>query len=569
MSVVKPLLPSAVQRAFRLEEDDEEAPDAAALQEFARKGGDVWKFMAVQLTYNSSHGDFASLEETVLRQLFSRFLAFLAWLARELKAEGTSATMEKASPLQVHLHAYLHLAQPFHRRGRDALHVFEFEGVRPHLSPNTTSGKGYMGAVRYGHFYVIVDKVGTLFNSTDFPPFKAYGVEGWWLDNLLKAGKLTRQTYLRVAAQVTVGFQKRLGDCKAAERYLHDQAVRDAVQAESKALESAMLPMKTFGPVEEFVACHDGQPRFRRPVLAIVGGTRLGKSMLAAHTLKRVANKLGLADFLEVTVEDSENMDLADFDRRVHAGVLLDGVGDAMFLKRNREALQGRPKIVKGARSATNVFSYSYSFCGRAVVATFDLSAQNLEELQTDHWLCNRQNVQLLNLQEPAYIEPASLSAAESDVIDSRSDQRKRRSRDQFADFAQSLFQAVLLTCASVLADELADLRRRRAAKRQENRELANQEKALKKRRSRLMQADLQPLAQGAAPGPVVPVAAVALPGGDRGEAIAIDDADLEMRSSEHGVVVDADLEGSGSENKFDWLVSIFWQALQHWWSHC
>ena len=149
--------------------------------------------------------------------------------------------------------------------------------------------------------------------------------------------------------------------------------------------------------------------------------------MLAAHTLKRVANKLGLADFLEVTVEDSENMDLADFDRRVHAGVLLDGVGDAMFLKRNREALQGRPKIVKGARSATNVFSYSYSFCGRAVVATFDLSAQNLEELQTDHWLCNRQNVQLLNLQEPAYIEPASLSAAESDVIDSRSDQRKRR----------------------------------------------------------------------------------------------------------------------------------------------
>ena len=88
------------------------------------------------------------------------------------------------------------------------------------------------------------------FNSTDFPPFKAYGVEGWWLDNLLKAGKLTRQTYLRVAAQVTVGFQKRLGDCTAAERYLHDQAIRDAVQAESKVLESAMLPMKTFGPVE-------------------------------------------------------------------------------------------------------------------------------------------------------------------------------------------------------------------------------------------------------------------------------------------------------------------------------
>ncbi|CAE7213717.1 unnamed protein product, partial [Symbiodinium microadriaticum] len=240
-----------------------------------------------------------------------------------------------------------------------------------------------------------------------------YRFPRWWLDNLLKAGKLTRHTYLRVAAQVTVGFQKRLRDCKAAERYLHDQAFRDAVHAESKALESAMLPVKTVGPVEEFVACHDGQPRFRRPILAIVGGTRLGKSMLAARTLKRVANKLGLADFLESS--------------------------------RNREALQGRPKIVKGAGSATNVFSYSYSFCGRAVV---------------------------------------------------------------------------------VLADELADLRRRRAAKRQENRELANQEKALKKRRSRLMQA------------PLLVLLCLWL-------LLLFQEAIVVKPLREHGVVVDADLEGS------------------------
>ena len=49
-------------------------------------------------------------------------------------------------------------------------------------------------------------------------------------------------------------------------------------------------------------------------------------------------------------------MDLAEFDRRVHAGVILDGVGDALFLKRNREALQGRPKVIKGAKSATKRF---------------------------------------------------------------------------------------------------------------------------------------------------------------------------------------------------------------------
>ena len=125
--------------------------------------------------------------------------------------------------------------------------------------------------------------------------------------------------------------------------------------------------------VQEFIACHDGAARFRRPILAIVGGTRLGKSMLAVDILKRIAGCLNLPSFLEITVEDSEQMDLADFDRGQHAGVILDGVGDAYFLKRNREVLQGRPKIVKGARSATNVYSYKYSFCSRVVVATFDL----------------------------------------------------------------------------------------------------------------------------------------------------------------------------------------------------
>lgn len=196
------------------------------------------------------------------------------------------------------------------------------------------------------------------FDFTNFRPFDAYGVEGWWLDNLLKSGKLSRQAYLSLAARVTVGFQKRLADVKAAERFEKELALEDAIRAETQALEGSKWPMKTFPEIETFV-------------LAIVGGTRLGKSMLANDVLQRLADKLGVASYIEVTVENDDSMDLADFDRRRHSGVLLDGVGDVLFLKRNREALQGRSKAVKGARSATNVYSYSFSFCGRAVVATF------------------------------------------------------------------------------------------------------------------------------------------------------------------------------------------------------
>ena len=77
------------------------------------------------------------------------------------------------------------------------------------------------------HFAACVRLWPPRFHYTTYPPFQAYAVEGWWLDNLLKGGKLTRQTYLTLVAQVTVGFQKRLGDCKATERFLREEVVRD------------------------------------------------------------------------------------------------------------------------------------------------------------------------------------------------------------------------------------------------------------------------------------------------------------------------------------------------------
>lgn len=67
---------------------------------------------------------------------------------------------------------------------------------------------------------------------------------------MLKAGKLSRSTYLSLAARVTVGFQKRLADCRAAERYLEEEALRAAVAADAKALEPALLPMKRFATIE-------------------------------------------------------------------------------------------------------------------------------------------------------------------------------------------------------------------------------------------------------------------------------------------------------------------------------
>ena len=73
------------------------------------------------------------------------------------------------------------------------------------------------------------------------------------------------------------------------------------------------------------------------------------------------------------------------------------------ILERNRETLQGRPKPIKDGRSATMVYSYTYTLCRRGVVATFDLSARNLHLFKTDHWLKDPRNVIQLHLASPAW----------------------------------------------------------------------------------------------------------------------------------------------------------------------
>ena len=73
---------------------------------------------------------------------------------------------------------------------------------------------------------------------------------------------------------------------------------------------------------------------------------------------------------------------------------------DAHILKKNREALQGRAKEAKGAQSATMMYSYTYTLARRAVIATFDLSANHLGALASDHWLQNPLNVIQLHPQE-------------------------------------------------------------------------------------------------------------------------------------------------------------------------
>ena len=155
------------------------------------------------------------------------------------------------------------------------------------------------------------------------------------------------------------------GHCNRARDVLEVQllerriAVKEHVRQQQNllAVTKPLRPRRHFPEVDAFLSTFE-TPQWRRPILAIIGNTGTGKSRLAKCVLGELATKLGVPEFLEVTVEDDDHIDMSDFDVRHHSGVLLDGVGDATFLLKHRELLQGRDKEVKGAKSATVRYAY-------------------------------------------------------------------------------------------------------------------------------------------------------------------------------------------------------------------
>lgn len=242
--------------------------------------------------------------------------------------------------------------------------------------------------------------------SNELLPWQAYLPKKEWLVSLWAQRKLDHDDFERLSAHFREGHAARMQELAAVRRTEMACAVREHIRLEAaRADTTTLLSFRRFAEVDQFLTCFEPKTfLLRRPILVIVGATNLGKSMLAADVLRRVGLMLGLSTYKEVTVEGDDALDLSEFNLAVHAGVLLDGVGDALMLHQHREALQGRAKENRGGRSATMMYAYPFTLCRRAVVATMDLSAANLDFFQKHHWLSDRRNVILLQLQQQAWV---------------------------------------------------------------------------------------------------------------------------------------------------------------------
>ena len=327
-------------------------------------------------------------------------------LSRRYGAKAWAACFERSEHAAGNLHEVYHGHMYFYWSDEVGIHLenldaLSFLQVTPRVDRCVAPSSRFRSAALHGLWYVAVMKAGTVDSTTNFPAWKKYRPLAVWLTGLWDDHKLTHDQFLSLSAAFRSGHAKRKRDVLEAMRDEREIAVQEHVRQEQVALSTSdpLLEFRTFEEVNNFLEMHKKtSTRRRRPMLVILGPTNLGKSLLAAHVLELVGHEHGLSGYAEITVEADETLDFSEFDISKDAGVLLDGVGDSLILKRNREVLQGRPKLCKGGKSSTMMYAYPYTLCRRAVVATLDTSAKNLHLFSTDPWLSDKRNCLVLQL---------------------------------------------------------------------------------------------------------------------------------------------------------------------------
>ena len=327
-----------------------------------------WDFFGKALPDNTSRSE----DVAALWRLWQ------SWETQKVKDLGVllrTSTLERSLhsslPGRVHFHWKVNLEVALDQLGTDG---FDFHGVRPDVRATVVAvrsdtqkarGSNLVEASNRAHFYTWVPKKGSLHTATNFKPWENYRVLGKWLDDLWAEEKLTNDVYDNLACRVRVGYASRKRDVEQVRAAERDKRVDETLVAVDRELEKLRAPFRKFPQV---AAWEDTflNLQFRWKVLVVVADSASGKSSFAENLFERPC---------VVTVEEAENLDLKDFDRDVHDGLVLDNVNSWGQLLRWRAVLQARNAKSKGGQSATNVYSYTQYLFGVPVVATVDLDA--------------------------------------------------------------------------------------------------------------------------------------------------------------------------------------------------
>ena len=377
-----------------------EAPQAvAAPEDQGRAGRPAFRIYGASflLTYNWKFYDQPFPDGTASPEtedgLWSLWRRWKKAKKKELGVIESSSTLEKSLKSldkgRVHIHWKVNLAKALDQA---SINCFAFHGIRPDLRATVVPkgagekkprGASFREASNRAHFYVVVNKLGTLRYDCNYKPWENYRVLGKWLDDLWTDGKIDNSTYYELALQVRGGCAGRKRDLDAVVAAEADSRVDATMATVGQDLEKLKAPFLVFPEVAEW---EDSFLRldFRWKLLALVADSASGKSSFAESLFAKP---------FVLTVEDAEHLDLRSFDRDVNDGIVLDNVNSWGQLLSWRALLQARNAKTRGGQSATNVYAYTQYLFGVAIAVTVDLDAPdahlvNLSRRDRSKWLC-------------------------------------------------------------------------------------------------------------------------------------------------------------------------------------
>ena len=158
-----------------------------------------------------------------------------------------------------------------------------FRGCKPHISLDCSQARGrsVRRALDQGHFYLQVEKKGSIFRQTTCPAYQTFTVSPDWVTGLWQGDKINKecaeQHYVQCKRNIRAYCENlKYHGQKQRELYIQQQQAAAAELLRPLQKEPVELPEVTQLFLPQFT-----RPMHRRKFLVLNGPTRLGKTVYA------------------------------------------------------------------------------------------------------------------------------------------------------------------------------------------------------------------------------------------------------------------------------------------------
>ena len=233
-----------------------------------------------------------------------------------------------------------------------------FEQVRPRVDVNSErrGPRYWLKATQRGHFYVSVQKLGTLYTATNYAPWT--GLWHHWIKSLWKLHKLSHPQYLELCVKFRDGYDRKKQCVEALVAAELSQEYEEEKKKARALIEATARPFKPLPDAIQAWRKQYDEPKERYQMLVLHGPSCTVKSRLARSLF-------GVENTLVVDVQHAEHPDLRSYRRPVHKAVLMDEVASPKFIVENKKVLQAHVGGAILGQSSTQLLRVMFFYGAR------------------------------------------------------------------------------------------------------------------------------------------------------------------------------------------------------------